>query len=643
MTHPNRPLHRRDVESGIIDNNPYPADLKPEILEVANSIDMMTQPVLNELDGGDVFGEERKLPYPTFSLHGKSGNIDIDEDGTYRFVGCTLSRIVFTTTATVIAINCRITSITGNTNDSGDVASPQIRIILINSKVERVENAQNLYLSLHGTSKWDGGMNNCRFANIRLLQSTSWVAEDNIQYCDDCVVSVALTNDAEVYAVGDYFAKKSNRLRFHWHHTNLILQSPSAVAFLECKDILTQHHGSTLDAGGYFALKSERIALVLHSSIAKAKEWFFKDTKQPVLSSVGSRISMTDPSKGGIFDGCDKPRIHLGNKTQCLAGHVLTGDDGVLTMSKAKVVASTKLIDSTNSTVTLTKSELIAQGSATAVTLAGSNIKGMNSELLGTNVGYDLDDCVVDFEGGRIQGDSGALKIKKSSTKLKLVKVSSSGMDVSVDGGSLTIEGGSLAKSLEAKSSGHVRLSDVPIGKDVRLTNVAATELYGCTIGGDLAATGGHFQSGGNTIAGSGNVDVGIGTLGGDTFGGELTVTGIVMVGEVSAADVTNNGFMLLEGGSGSSHLTKTKRGWHVTDSMDFVIDKDLWFNVGMNSDWVIGMNETVDVGMNQSTNVAMNVKLEAGINIDHTAGATHKETAGASIVMAAPVILENS
>jgi hypothetical protein len=643
MTHPNRPLHRRDVESGIIDNNPYPADLKPEQLEFANSIDMMTQPVMNELDGEDVFGDERRMPYPSYSLHGKSGNIDIDKDGTYRFVGCTINRLVFATTATVIAINCRITSITGNTNDDSDTDTPQIRIILINSRLESVENAQNFYLSLHGTTKWNGGLNNCRFANVRLLQNTSWIAEDNIQYCEDTVISVALTKGAEVFCVGEYLAQHSARLRFHWHHTNLIMQSPVAVIFKECQDVLSQHHGSTIKAGNIFAQKSERVALVLHSSTVKDMLWLFSDTKQPVLSATGSHISTKDPSQGGLLDGCDHARIHLGNKTQCLAGNILTGDDGVLTMSKSKVIASTLLVDATNSTVRLTNAELIAEGSATAVRLGGSNIKGTDSELRGTNVGYDLTNTVVDFEGGRIQGDSGALKVDKCSTKLKLVKLSSDAMDVSAKGGSLTIEGGSLAKSLEAKTSGHVRLSDVSIGKDVNLTKVAATELYGCTIGGSVNATGGHFQSGGNTVSGSGNIDVGLGTMGGDTFSGSLTVKGILLIGEIDAASVTNTGFMLLEGGSGSDHLPKTQRGWHVTDSMDWVVDKDIWFNIGMNADWIVGMNQTSDVGMNVSLNAGINIDNTAGANFSNTAGATYQETAGTVIIMAAPSILENS
>jgi hypothetical protein len=131
--------------------------------------------------------------------------------------------------------------------------------------------------------------------------------------------------------------------------------------------------------------------------------------------------------------------------------------------------------------------------------------------------------------------------------------------------------------------------------------------------------------------------------MGGDTFSGSLTVKGILLIGEIDAASVTNTGFMLLEGGSGSDHLPKTQRGWHVTDSMDWVVDKDIWFNIGMNADWIVGMNQTSDVGMNVSLNAGINIDNTAGANFSNTAGATYQETAGTVIIMAAPSILENS
>lgn len=597
MTHPNRPLHRRDVEAGVIDNNPYPQDLKPEELEIGKAIDLLTKPVINETEGGAVLEDARELKYPSFSLHGKTGNFTVDRDGTYRLVNCTVSSLTFETPATVILINTRVGSVTGEINGSGLSDNAQIRLIFVDSVLGAVRDSKHFFISLHGRSTWNGGMENCRYGNVRMLQNRDWTAADNLKNCDDIVMSFAMTEGARVVPVGDFFALRSSRIRLHWHHTDLAYSNAEGILFNECKDILSQHHGSNVRAGKHLAFKSERIGVVLHSCALVTVEWIYHQTEQPLLSAISSTINTEHPSKGGVFKSCNNQRVNLGNKTACNTGSVLTGEGGVFALSKSKVKAASNLIDATNAVVSVTHGELLSEGGDSAVTLVESKFTTDHAQLLSSTVGCDMTDCVLELNNGRIQGNSGALKLENCSTRSKLVKLSSSGMDISMKDGSLTVEGGTMAQSLEVKDAAHVKLSDVDVGQNLLIANTAAVELYGNEVGGYINATGGNYQSGGNTFGSTGTLDFGFGTLGGDSFGGALHVIGVFMMGNVTAPDVTNAGFMLLEGGSGSSHLPVTKRGWHVTESMDWTIDTDLHQSVGNNMNVNVGTVLTQTAG----------------------------------------------
>ncbi|MCP4526705.1 MAG: hypothetical protein GY833_12485 [Aestuariibacter sp.] len=636
MAHENRKLHRRDVSAGVIDNNPHPADLAPEDLEISKSLDMMTKPVLNELDGGEVYAEERTLKFPTYSIHGKNGNFTADRDGTYRFVGCSISSLTIESVCTIILVNSSVRHITGDAlQDESENTTGQAKIILVDSTLERVENFDNFYLSLHGRTTWNGGLFNCKEGNIRLLQSKDWVAENNIRNCRNLRFSIALTNGAKVVCVGNFLAQRSERLRFQWHHTALVMNLPSALVFDECHEVLTQHHNSNITAAVAIAKKCNRLALISHSSVVTFRDWMFDTVERPVLSATGCHIKTTTGT-GGLLNAPTQSRIYLGNKTTVEAGYLIMDADSRLSMVNANVKTSVLLGNAKNARVNLKESELVCDAADPAFTLEDSHFESTSTAMKGEGICLDANDTVVSFDKGACQGNLGGLKLTDCSTTLKLLDIASDGADVLAQGGSLTVEGGSLAQSLQGNGCGHVRLSDVSIGGDISLGNVAAMEIYGTKTNGKLDATGGHFQSGGNTFDGTGNIDVGFGTLGGDTFGGVLTVKGIVLVGNVSASDVKNTGFMLLEGGSGSSHLTKTNRGWHVTESMDWVIDKNLWINVGENTDWVIGKNLTSDVGINMSYTIGQNASYDVGQNLSQEAGANVDTKAGANATVEA-------
>lgn len=666
MAHENRQLHRRDVSAGVIDSNPHPADLAPEDLEIDKSLGMMTKPVLNEVDGGDVYDTERTLKFPTYSIHGKNGNFTADKDGTYRFVGCSISSLVIESVCTIIFVNTSVRNITGDAlKNESDNTTGQAKLIFIDSNLELLENLDNFYLSLHGRTTWNGTMTNCKDGNVRLLQSKDWIAEDNIRNCRNVRFSIALTQGAQVVCVGSFLAQRSERLRFQWHHTPLLMNTPTAITFDECHEVLTQHHNSNITATASFAKKCDRLALIVHSSTVAFDSWLFDTVERPVLSATGSHIKASTGT-GGLLNEPQESRVHLGKNTFVEAGNLIMAKDGVLSMLHAKVKTSVMLGEAENARVTLKESELVCDAAEPAFKLGDSHWESVSTDMKGQGICLEAEDTVVEFDKGACQGNLGGLKLTKCSTVLKLLDIASDGADVLAEGGSLTVEGGSLAQSLQGNGCGHVRLSGVSVGGDVSLGDVSAMEIYGTKTQGNLDATGGHFQSGGNTFAGSGNVDVGFGTLGGDNFSGALTVKGVVMVGNVNASDVTNTGFMLLEGGSGSSHLTNTNRGWHVTESMDWVIDTDLWINVGSNTDWKIGQNLTSDVGMNMSYTVGMdasydvamnmsqkagvNMSAEAGVNFDAkagvnvttNAGAVNTVQGGAMVVLSAPTIAEN-
>lgn len=642
MAHENRKIHRRDVSAGVIDSNPHPADLAPEDLTISKSLDMMTKPVQNELDGGAVYADERTLKFPSYSIHGKSGSFTADRDGTFRFVGCTISSLTIESVCTIILVNSSVRSITGDAlKNAEEGATGQAKIIFIDSNLELLENFDNFYLSLHGRTSWNGSMSNCKEGNVRLLQSKDWVAENNIRFCRNVRFSIALTAGAKVVCVGDYLAQHSERLRFQWHHTPLVMGTPTAITFDECHEILTQHHNSDITAAAIFAKKCTHLALVAHSSIITFENWLFDTVERPVLSATGCRVTASTGT-GGLLNAPKLSRIYLGKNTTVEAGNLIMESDAILSLVQAKVKTSVSLGNGVKARVILKDSELICDAGDPAFTLDDSHFESVNSNMKGKGICLTATDTVVEITKGACQGTEGGLKLTKCSTTLKLLDIASSGADLLADGGSLTVEGGSLAKSLQGGKCSHVRLSNVSIGGDVSLGNVAAMEIYGVTAQGKLDATGGHFQSGGNDFGGSGNVDVGFGTLGGDTFGGALTVKGIVMVGSVNASDVTNTGFMLLEGGSGSSHLPNTNRGWHVTESMDWVIDKDLWIDVGSNTDWKIGQNLTSDVGVNMSYTIGQNSSYNVGMNATTVAGEVNTIEGGALVVITAPTIAEN-
>ncbi|MDK1290217.1 bacteriophage T4 gp5 trimerisation domain-containing protein [Pseudoalteromonas umbrosa] len=658
MAHENRQLHRRDVESGVIDNNPYPADLKPHKLEIDSSLDMMTKPVLNEEDGDDVYASERTLKYPSYSIHGKSGNFTADQDGTFRFVGCTLNTLEVESICTIILVNSSVRHLSGDAlEDADNNTTGQARIILIDSNLERVEDLENFYLSLHGLSAWNGNLSDCKKGVIRLQQSKDWIAENNIDNCEDLRFSIALTGGCKVRAVGDYFAHRSDRLRFQWHHTPLVMTQSSAVTFDECTEVLTQHHNSDITATEKFAYDAKHIAVILHSSILSFETWLFDEVERPVLSATHSQVNATSDT-GGLLNDPVQSRIHLGNQSSCEAANLIMGEDGVLSLHRAKVKTAGPLGDAQKATIRLVESSLTCEDGGAAIKLQNCNFKSINSTLKSDGICLDAQNSVIDIEQGSFEGKTSVMRLTKCSTTLKLLTATSDSVDLHAIEGSLTIEGGSLAKSLQGAQCGHIRLSDVVIGGDINLNEVSAMELYGTQTDGNLSVTGGHFQSGGNHFGGSGNVKTGISTLGGDSFDGSLKVTGISMVGEVNASDTTNVGFMLVEGGSGSSHLPNTNRGWHVTESMDWVIDNDVWINVGANTDWKIGQNLTSDVGIDMSYTVGgnasyqisqnltqdagMNVDVNAGSNLTTNAGSVNTVQAGSMVVISAPTIAEN-
>lgn len=631
MTHPNRLLHRKDVEAGVIDKNPYPQDLKPQEAELDTAIDLTTKRVQNEEASGQaVLGEEREALFPTFSMHGKSGNMHIDRDGTYRLVNCKVEQLSFETAATVILINTSVNEITGEVADTGPSGTTHIRFIFIDSKLGKVTGAHYFFLSLHGNTNWDGGLDGCRHGSVRLLQSRNWTAADNFVSCEDIVVSVSMTNGANVTPVGGTFASNCKRLRFQWHGTDLSMGS--GTLFASCSDILSHHHGCDVKAGTNLAKGSTNIGVVLHASQLFTIEWVFLETQRPTISAISTTINTGDPANSGLFKSCGRASCYLGNNTQCNTGGILSGENGALTLAKATVSAGSALIDATNSTVAMRDAEVETSGGPAAVKLENSRIELNNMQVKSATLAFDFTGTTAEIKGGKAEGASGGFKMANSNVTLKHIEIESGGDDMSAEGGVLKVEGSKGVKSLKADGCDRVVLSGAEIGTDAEFKNVGSVEIQSGKAGGDVTFTGvsslqmraveisgnvtmtgidtaliqanqvggslsfagNRFDSGGNSFGGGGSVNAGFGALGGDSFGGALTLTGVFLVGGVNAADVTNKGFMLLEGGSGSSKLPLAKRGWNISGTMEQNIETDLLMNIGAEVRQVAGTSITI-------------------------------------------------
>lgn len=626
MTHPNRILHRKDVEAGVIDNNPYPADLKPAQLETGNAIDHLTTGIFNEQQSSDpIFATERSLKYPTFSLHGKAGNLNIDKDGTYQLNGCTIQSLNYETPATIILRNSSIAAIQGKMKNQSPDA--KIRFIFIDSTLENIKDSEHFFISLNGLSSWNGNMSKCRFGAVTMLQTKDWITEHSVLDCEHITMSFSMGPHAKVLPVGTFFAKNSKHCRFQFHGTDLTMNNSQAILFNNCSHILSQHHGAKINAGATVAKSANQVAITLHSSNLEVDKWLFKDLQGPVLSAINSTIKVNSSADSGIMSGCDDSKVYIGHNTQCSASNVLSGKNGVLQVQHASIKATQSIIDGTDCKVELHNANLEASGSDTAIILSNnSSLLSYNSDVKSQKVAYTITESIVRIDGGKVQGDTNALNLTKCSSALSMVNTTSSDTDILLNQGSLNIEGGSLSQSLTASKTSSLTMSGVNVGKNISVADGANTTLQGNTVGGDLTISGGHYQGSGNIFSGKGSVSAAMGTIGKDKFGKALSLKGVHMLSEVNAANVSNTGFMLLEGGSGSSSLAKTKRGWHVTGSMDWVIDKDLFMNVGKNLDY----------------RIAQNANYKVGKNLSYKTGKTETHNAGTQIALKAPKITEN-
>ncbi|TMP46322.1 hypothetical protein CWB96_00375 [Pseudoalteromonas citrea] len=613
MTHPNRFLHKGQVSAGVIDNNPYPADLQPEQLQTHNSLAMLTKQVRNEHTAADsIFEETRSLRYPTFSLHGKTGSFHVDQDGTYRFYNCTINQVSFETTATLLFYNCTIKNIKGAL--SHEDPHRKIKILMFDCILETVEHCKHFYLSLHGKTQWYGGLYNCQFGTIRLLQSEHWVAQNNLLDCSDLVMSFSLSNHAKITPTGLFFAKNTHRCRFHWQETDLIMGHADSVMFDQCSHILSQHHAANIDTNKYIASHSEHIGLTFQSCHITTKKWYFSNILAPVFSAINCTLETKNDTESGLLKDCENAKVRITSRSECNLGGLLCGSASNLYLSDSKVSAKTTIVDATASSVTLKATELHYTGPSAAIKLSqDSEVSLSHCTLIAPNGCCELTNVIAQLDMTNLESSQVALKIHTSQTILRSCQITGSIASIDAQNGSISCFYSVLNGDLASKKCSTFQLDGSRLTGSLLLTDISSIKLNSNEISGSVIASGAHYESAANTTAQNMTIKNAVNTLSEDKVAGSLSVSGINLISNVNASSVTNTGFMLLEGGTGAEILSTNKRGWHVTGSMDWVIDENLDVNIGKNLNWKVAMNANYNIGKNINYQVGKIASLKAG------------------------------